>query len=388
MNKQYFNSKGKNAEHEIYDLATKSFFMDWCYLNPILPDGKELCDLLVVFDGTAIIWQIKHLKIRKNGKYNPSEIEKNIRQLSGAKRKLLDLNTILELKNPRRGIEKFDPSIIKKVYLISLILGEGEDVYKIVDYVKKHPVHIFTGDFTNIILSELDTMDDFVKYLSEKESFIEKVSKILIFGDERGLLVNYLMNNRSLSIYEKGAFVTIDSEIWDEFIDSEEYKVTKKKNEISYFWDHLINFAHETGSEEYEFVARELARSNRYDRLVLSRAFYGALRKSNSDLERDTFRRVFSYKRMTYCFLFLDESIDRNIRKSDLMNLCYVARGTYKDNEKVIGIATEKKILPECSYDYCLLDFPVWGEEEQKEMEEIHKKTGILSKPVIKKISF
>jgi hypothetical protein len=55
----YFRKKGQRAEAVIHSLATKTFLADWCYPNPKKPDGKELCDLLVVFDDTALIWQIK-----------------------------------------------------------------------------------------------------------------------------------------------------------------------------------------------------------------------------------------------------------------------------------------------------------------------------------------
>ena len=77
MNKQstkdYFYIKGQKAEKLVHDLAVKTFLTDWCYLNPKLPDGKELCDLLVVFDDIAIIWQIKDLKVNKSGKYSESD---------------------------------------------------------------------------------------------------------------------------------------------------------------------------------------------------------------------------------------------------------------------------------------------------------------------------
>lgn len=52
----YFDQKGKNAENILYHLAKKTFLVDWCYLNPELPNKKELCDLLVVYDEIAIIW--------------------------------------------------------------------------------------------------------------------------------------------------------------------------------------------------------------------------------------------------------------------------------------------------------------------------------------------
>jgi hypothetical protein len=77
--------KGKKAENYVCELSERTFISDWCYPNPKLPNGKEICDLLVVYDDTAIIWQIKDLKLDKDGIYKKSEVEKNIHQLCSAK---------------------------------------------------------------------------------------------------------------------------------------------------------------------------------------------------------------------------------------------------------------------------------------------------------------
>ena len=69
--KHYFQLKGKDAESILHELAEGTFLTDWCYPNPILPSGKELCDLLVVFDNTAIIWQLKDTKLDKYGTHIP-----------------------------------------------------------------------------------------------------------------------------------------------------------------------------------------------------------------------------------------------------------------------------------------------------------------------------
>lgn len=136
IGRDYFFIKGKNAESFVQDLALKTFFRDWCYLNPQLPDGKELCDLLVIFDDIAIIWQIKDLKLDKHGKYKKSEVEKNLRQLAGARRQLLNLQKVIELENPRRGKEQFDPIIIREIHLISALLGAGEDFFSPTESIK------------------------------------------------------------------------------------------------------------------------------------------------------------------------------------------------------------------------------------------------------------
>ena len=80
----YFRLKGQRAEEAIHELAERTFLTDWCYPNPKRSDGRELCDLLVVFGDCAIIWQVKDLKLDAAGRYKAKEVEKNLRQLAGA----------------------------------------------------------------------------------------------------------------------------------------------------------------------------------------------------------------------------------------------------------------------------------------------------------------
>lgn len=194
FSKYYFFLKGINAEKIVHDLASKTFLIDWCFLNPKLPDGKELCDLLVIFDDVAIIWQIKDLKLDKEGNYKKSDVNKNLHQLAGAKRQLFDLKTPIRLKNARRHEEIFDSSKIKNIYLISVLLGEGEELFSFIDEIKNYKVHVFTRDFTQMALNELDTISDFVKYLKEKELFINTEKSLVIIGGEEEFLAFYLMN--------------------------------------------------------------------------------------------------------------------------------------------------------------------------------------------------
>lgn len=303
VSKDYFYLKGKNAEKIVHDLAIKTFLTDWCYLTPKLPNGKELCDLLVVFDDIAIIWQIKNLKLNKQGEYNKAEVKKNLRQLSGARRQLFDLRTPLGLENPRRVKENFDPATIKRIYLISVLLGRREEMVSFVEEIRNCTVHVFTKDFT-------------------------------------------------------------------------------QADEISYGWDSIINRAHE-GSSEYEVIARELARPNRFHRRYLSKVYFDAHVRAHNDNTYDLFRRILLGDRITYCFLFGDDPEPREKRKAMLQAICWIARGVYPQNKKVLGIATEKKIRPTCSYDFCLMDIPEWTEENQEYIEQLQKDTGILVNPTI-----
>lgn len=380
--KNYFQLKGANAEKVVHELATKTFLIDWCFLNPKLPDGKELCDLLVVFDDIAIIWQIKNLKLNKNGNYKEAEVEKNIRQISGTRRRLFDLKIPVELKNARRREEEFDSSKIKQLFLISVLLGEGEYFFSFVDEIKNYKVHVFTRDFTQIILNELDTINDFVDYLKAKEKFINANKSIVIMNGEEELMAFYLMNNRSFKRLENVDNVMIQDGSWKHLLNKPEYKAKKKADEISYGWDSIINRAHE-GSENYELVARELARPNRFQRRYLSKVFFRAHILAHKDDKHNLLRRIMPTDGITYCFLFQDDPDPRERRKAMLTAICWIARGKYQQNKKVLGIATEMKIRPTCSYDFCLMDLPNWTEKNQKNMEELQKDTGILINPIM-----
>jgi hypothetical protein len=180
----YFQQKGAKAEAIIHNLATETFFTDWCYPNPKKPDGKELCDLLVIFGDTAIIWQIKDLKVDDLGRYKKAEVDKNLRQLGGARRTLFDLKTPITLSNPRRGKELFDSSTIKQVHLIAVLMGEGVEPMPLMQEVKGHVLHVFTREFADIALNELDTVSDFCRYLRLKEA-IDISKRLMILAARR-----------------------------------------------------------------------------------------------------------------------------------------------------------------------------------------------------------
>ncbi len=380
FSKDYFRIKGENAEKIVQELATKTFLVDWCFLNPKLPNGKEICDLLVIFDNIAIIWQIKDLKFNKSGKYRKSEVDKNLRQLLGARRKLFDLEAPIVLENSRRK-EEFDAKKIKNIFLISVLLGEGEEYFSLIEEIKDKTIHVFTKDFVQIILNELDTISDFVKYLHEKEIFLrsKKKRELIVSGGEEQFLAFYLMNERKFDSIDSKDCVYIESGCWENFQEKIEYKAKKKSDEISYGWDSIINRVHE-GSDKYEKVARVLAYPDRFQRRCLSKTFFDAHMIAHN--HNAVFKRIIPDNGTTYCFLFYDDLEPRENRKKILTAICWIARCKYPDNKKVLGIATEIKFERTSSYDFCLLDLPVWTDENQEFVEKLQKETGFFTKPI------
>ena len=66
--------------------------------------------------------------------------------------------------------------------------------------------------------------------------------------------------------------------------------------------------------------------------------------------------------------------------------ICLIARRKFPENKKVLGIGTEKKLRPECSYDFCLLDFPVWIKKNERIVEKLQNETGIFVNPEIGRV--
>jgi len=381
--RHYFRLKGSKSESVLNELASTTFLTDWCYLKPELPDGKELCDLLIVFDDIAIIWQLKDVKL-KNGQIKESDFKKNIRQISGAYRQLFELETEIELLNPRRGKEKFDPTKIKSIYLISAFFGDSPFHLRSMN-LKEQFVHTFTRKFTQIILNELDAISDFTKYLKDVEDFHKKSKSIIVGGGEEELLGYYIKHNRNFDevLTHPGNGLYIDKGNWEDLIRRKEYKAKQRENRISYCWDYLIDICHTGDNPEYELIAREMAKHNRFERRILAHAFMEAYEKADSVKEEGSWRRATTSNGTTYCFLFHGYSGNENqreFRRKLLGVFCFIARGQYIKNTKVIGIATDRTIRPDIAFDYCYIDKPEWTKKDQKIMELNMKDTGIFTK--------
>ena len=64
--------------------------------------------------------------------------------------------------------------------------------------------------------------------------------------------------------------------------------------------------------------------------------------------------------------------------------MCFVVRGINKENIKVLGISTEATMQEKCSYDFCLLNIPVWNDELETQKLHLQEKCGIFKSPDLK----
>ena len=217
-------------------------------------------------------------------------------------------------------------------------------------------------------------------------------------GGEQDLLEYYLMYDRSFG--STGKVININKGLWSQFRNSSAYQRKKEADEISYYWDEIINRVNEGRDnppfpESMEKVARKMAWPNRLYRRMLGDSFAEAHVLADSipptQKKDQVFRRVtLTSFGVSYCFLFHDISpYDDSLRETRflmLQALCHVVRGLYQQNTVVIGIGTEMTIKEECTFDFVGLEIPVWTSEDEKRLKSYQHTYTFLSD--IQRITF
>jgi hypothetical protein len=309
------NKKGIAGEEAVNTLANKTYFEYWCYSNPKdrLGDKKEICDLLILFKTTAIIFSIKNYSFKENyERYFKRTLTKALSQIHGAERKLFQSNHEIKFTHSKIGNKTFIPENYETIHRIIININTAPLF---------HPGGLMTKNnvFTNIfnwdsflgIVSELDTIPDFIQYLQEREvvfehkdfimalgsemdwtndtnqAYLEFNNKlandprnfILFSGTELDLLSIYLTNDRKFdsSFYSdeyNGAVFQMDGS-WDRYLQRKEVSRKKEEDRLSYFVDEFVKreVLYKTDENNLK-LATELLSLNRFERRILGKSFF------------------------------------------------------------------------------------------------------------------
>jgi hypothetical protein len=386
FDKHHFRIKGAQAEEALHQLAFKSFLKEWCHPNPKRDDGKEICDLLVLFDDQLAIIQIKDIRFSGNDeRYIRKAIDDPCKQILGAERTLFEKKQPIILTNPFGHSHQFEPEKVSRVIRLVVSVGDGDVPFNAVRDLGDKTIHIFDKS-VETVLNELDTIADFSKYLSDKEQLLMRsdFASLTMFR-EADLLGDYIFHGKSFDHLKGLNAVHYEEGIWEEVTSKSDYIAKQEADRISYFWDFLVDFAHECKEPEYREIARELSRLDRFDRRCASESFFSA--HELAEKRGLDFRRTWELKGVTYVYVFTPADRARSQRVAQLRDVCTVARHKLRHNSRVIGIATEiGKEIPH-SYDFVFMDFPEWSEENQRLAEELQKEQGILTDPILRPVS-
>ena len=260
------------TERLLATLCEKTFLKLWSWPTPRKDDGKELCDLIAIFDDHVFIFFDRASKAMRNtGKdvdvtwhrWKKEVIDKQINTAKGAARYIRNRRPIFldeRREQPFPGVISKHPTIHKiivahgaeeacKAYSKDNLYGSLGIVYKsslpgteqgppfFLQLERMEPVHVFDSVNLRIVLGELDTFYDFAAYMTEKESAIAKYDSLTYCGEE-DLLAHYFLNLDSrlnsyrVSVDDPATSLLIAEGMWKYFLDGgyRERKITENKD--------------------------------------------------------------------------------------------------------------------------------------------------------------
>jgi hypothetical protein len=319
------NKKGNAGEEAVNNLAFNTYFEYWCFPNPKdeLGDKKEICDLLILFKKTVIIFSIKNYSFKDNyERYFNRTLTKALSQIHGAERKLFQSNHEIRFTHSKIGFKNFNPENYETIHRIIININT-KPLFHPGGLMTKNNVftHVFNWESFLGIVSELDTIPDFIRYLLEREVVFEQKDFIMALGDEMewtkeinqvyiafnrnlannlrnfilfsgtelDLLSIYLTNERKFdaSFYSDeyhGAVFQMDGN-WNSYIKRKEVSRKKEEDRLSYFVDEFVKreVLYKTDANNLKLAA-ELLSLNRFERRILGKLFFEFV-ETNKDKE-------------------------------------------------------------------------------------------------------
>lgn len=376
------------SEKYVSELCKKSFLPFWSFANPIGKKGKELCDVLIVCENIIIIISVKDIspsdhkdESKVYERWIKKAITDSVNQIYGAERYLQTVDYIF-LKNNKTKI-KLPKKELRIIHRIAIAFGSPDKYPLLTGNFGKGYVSVFDENSTYTILNELDTITDFTNYLVAKEKF--ELKNIILFPYETDFLAFYLQTGLEIDLPEKT--VISGSELWENYLNSEEYAQWNNDISVSYIWDFIINQLHnfhinenttDERREELEEAIRTINLEPRINRIELGSILENAIKqKVNARMLKPIGNSKYSY-----VFMPLDEK-NWEEKEGELELRCVVARYENPTAEKIIGISIGSNSNGESCFDVCAIVIPEMDNEFIETAKIIKNELGYFIKPKI-----
>lgn len=375
------------SEKFVTGISEKAFLKLWTHPNPIGKKEKELCDCLIVCGNHVIIVSVKDIKYKNTGditglnRWVKSAIDKSAFQIWGAERWISSAKQFT--RHDGREVD-LPPKENRIIHRISVSLGAKRQIPTKSGDLGHGIVHVCDEFSLGAIFGLLDTVTDFVGFLSEVESLISRAKVVFSGGGLEDLLAIYLQNNYSFP-FEDADLLMIDDTIFKGFVDSDNYKAQQQSFKPSYFWDNLIeHFTNDLltdGMFDYstkeitsnQLALIQMALQPRGHRANLAESFIEFLEKPEMKVAS---RVILAYQNTAFVFLVGDSS-ERETRVQELGMRCLVVRGKLPNVKLVVGIARDRpRKNGGHSSDIVYIDIPEWTEEDENKVQKIQSELG------------
>lgn len=441
------------TERILARLCDKSFLELWSYPSLWTPegrkngkgDGKELADTLIVFGTDIILFSDKDIRFNDDisvqiawNRWYKKSIDASKGQLFGARKWLLEHPS--EVYFDAGCTTRFpfiDPKLSYRIHLIAVTknaagpaaryfgrkstgslpfysFDNGVDLpsnlFTIRDDRTKPFVHVFDENTLELVLTELDTAPDFVKYLRNKENAIRNGAYRVILGEE-DLLAHYMLLNGPLvddpfeNMWKENPsadFLQIEEGTWDRYVEFGEREAYKQRYKNSYAWDELISIFTQailTASvpkefwspvDQHELAVRRLASEPRYIRGLLAQSFYQKISSTPRNVRSSRIMQSAADPRaciiVVLCPRDQAETYEeyRQKRLNLLYAYSYVAKLKMPSHNAFTLIGTEPGIGERRSEELLAMHIDELTKEEMAEARRLMLEEGILSDSVKK----
>ena len=275
-----------------------------------------------------------------------------------------------------------------RIHRIAVALGsKGKTTIGSADFGRGF-VHVCDERSIYALTRELDTITDFVDYLTAVEELTSKHFIILEKGEE-DLLAAYLYYGRKFPDGPIGS-IMIPKGNWDNFNNLKEVKIRRELERISQLWDNMIEtFSHDLKAgtlfesstpNETELVLRTMAKGSRFNRRLLSAQISDVIKSTPKTDGRA--RMMQSPSGVAYLFMLSPGAVSREVRREHLFGRCMVVRDLVPC-ETVIGIATEHSDpnKPGFSLDACYVHYAQWTDQLHEQAQKIQEALGYFVNP-------
>lgn len=430
---KYKRSPNKTvSENFITYLCDKTFFKLWVYPNLYRKPGKEFCDCMVVFEDNILIFSVKDNKYTGKTqkiawqRWNRGTIEKSIIQIVGAEKwiKKNPEKLFLDEKCTKKVLINFD---IKKakIYRFVVALGVNEDIgilysdekedledkIGVVQTKRDNIYHILDSANVELILSELDTVQDFLNFYKEKELTIAKLNKLGYYG-ESTLLALYMQNmNEETGEHKILPTNFSDDELlekkylWSNIENNPQYLLKKHLDKESYLIDDLLKKAvyyEQRGAlignldvVNNNSPIKELTKETRFERRILGFTL-ADMHKKYWEMEKQTkFVRLSMNENGNKAYVLLMHTFateeDLEQARLDLKLMLEIACGCLKNIKpeliQIIGLVfIPDKLSFSKGEDYILLNCEDWTQEDIEYYNKLNENYRFWKKGINPKV--
>ena len=422
------------TERLLAELCERSFLKLWSYPNPFKDDGKELCDLLAVFENHVFIFfdrESRHLENPDKNtlitweRWKRAAIDNQLRTAHGADgyirsgraifldsalrtefpisidRGRMIVHKIIVAHGAKEACQNFSDDNVYGSLAVTYGELDGELSWPFhVELDRQRPAHVLDSHNLPIIFRELDTFFDLSSYFDAKIEAINRFDYLSYCGEE-DLLAHYILNfddsrNRHFIGIKRTDIngLMIGEGEWKDFSESAVYKRKKAADRASYLWDEIIQRTCQNALDgtllgdsallRGQSALHEMAKEPRFSRRALATAMIEAIRnfpETTEEIVRNvTFMPSF-YEGKAYVFLQLkktnisDYDNDYRPKRQALLNIaCGAAKNRFRDLHTIVGIAIDApKFTRRNAEDFILMDCREWPDERSLHYERANE---------------